>query len=267
MEKLTKPIDSIWNTFTCEEHKCYLWQTGPLKIWVKRIGQDWLIANESQPEETLTLTPWSMAVNEPSNLPWQRWSFNKIHEKLEVTPCMPDRPLVVKTRVLTSLPPGADATFYVGIPLWISLEAVSKTEKAAMTRHSSLTLSNTWFGNQYEGEFCYALKTRAVRALAEATVMPHRALCPIVIHNKEDIPLPIQKICIRAKHLNIYQSEKQIWTNRINVTFKGDGISSKVVYDDKPPSEAKTPILLKNAEEKPASGLIHTLGQSFVDLF
>lgn len=265
-ENLNKPTDSIWNTFTCVESNCYLWQTGPLKVWIKRIGRDWLIASENRPEETPASTPWSLTEKEPSNLSWQRWTFNRIHEKVEVKPCMPDRPLVVKTHAPTNLPPGVDATFYVSIPLWVSFR-ITSSEMSEINRYCGVTLSNTWFGNHEEGEFCYALKTRAVRNLADARNLPHRALCPVVIHNKAEMPLPIQKICIRAKHLNIYQSEKQIWTNRINVSFRGDGLSSKVEYDDEPPMEAKYPILLNTAEEQAESGVLHTLGQTFGDLF
>ena len=238
-----------------------------MNLWIKRIGLDWLIASETRPVDNPVSAYWSVTDNEPCEKSLQRWSFSEKYDHIEVAPCMPDRPLVVKTHLLTSLPPGGQATFYVSIPLWVSLSAVRKTDTVAMTKHSSQTLSNTWFGNHDEGEFCYALKTSAVRTGAEAGVEPHRALCPVVIYNKEDIPLPVQKICIRAKHLSIYQCGKQTWTNRISVTFKGNGKSSKVEYDALPPSEAGSPILLKTAEEKSESGLIHTLGQSFVDLF
>ena len=82
--KTTK--DSIWNTFTCKENNCYLWQTGPLKIWMKRMGQDWLIANENRVEESPRTPQWSLLEEEPLNLSWQRWTFNQVHENIEITP-------------------------------------------------------------------------------------------------------------------------------------------------------------------------------------
>lgn len=259
-----------WNVFTCEEQVCYLWQAGPLKIWLKRIDCDWLIANELTGEEN-NATDWSQVVDkeEPSSLKWKRWPFNRKYEQIEISPVMSDRPLVVKTHIETSLPPGVTANFYVNLPLSAKLSVVSNPQHLEVVRQNSVALSNTWFGNHYHGELCYALKTRAIRKTIEASILPHRALCPVTISNKTEVALPIQKICVRAKHLNLYSSNQQLWTNRIKVIFRGEGLTSQVIYEKTPPNEIEspTPTPVQKAEEKPENGFLSTLGNSFMDLF
>lgn len=167
----------------------------------------------------------------------------------------------------THIPSGMEAIFYVNIPMCAKVETETSIQTTELLSVNSVTLSNTWFGDNFEGDLCYALKTKAVRSVKDATPQPHRALCPILIANKADEPLPLQKICIRAKYLSVYASDNRFWTNQISVSFLGKGLVSKVHYDHNPPAELKDPRLICQAPKRYESGFFKTLGQSFIDLF
>ena len=256
-----------WGTYTCEEDVFYMWQAGPLKVWCKRSSLEWQLAHELIEDEELSEHLWQRLDQEPENVSWQKWTFSKPHENVVFRPVMSDRPLVVKTLTPTHIPAGMEAVFYVNIPLCAMVETRNDSETTELMSISSVTLSNTWFGNNFEGDLCYALKTRAVRLAKDAKPQTHRALCPIFIANRAHETLPLQKICIHARYLNIYASESQFWTDRISVSFHGKGIPSKVHYGSAPPSELKDPVLICKAPEHYESGFFKTLGQSFIDLF
>jgi len=259
-------VNAMWNTFSCDNNVLYQWQNGPLKIWLKRTANDWLLASDTFIEEDAQ-TGWSQLLEEPAGLEWKRWPFNDMFDQVALIPVMPDRPLVVKTRIESNLPPGVKAMFYVHISLHVKVSAVLKNRMVEMIRLPTITLSNTWFGDNFGGELCYALKTRAVRDQRDATFAPYRAVCPVLIHNDSDTALPIQKICIRAKHLNIYQTPERLWTNQVNVTFRGEGLTSRVDYKTTLPVEIQDARLLQEAEEKPQNNIISTLGHGFLNIF
>ena len=257
-----------WKTYTCEENILYLWQAGPLKVWLKRSNLEWQLAHELCEEEDSTESQWQKIDDEePEDVSWERWAFSKPHEEIAFLPAMQERPLVVKTTTPTHIPSGMEAVFYVNIPMCAKVETRTSNEKTELLSVSSVTLSDTWFGNNFEGDLCYALKTKAVRSVSDAKPQPHRALCPILIANKADEPLPLQKICIRANYLNVYASDNRFWTNRISVNFLGKGVPSRVHYGTAPPAELKDPTLVYQASKRYESGFFKTLGQSFIDLF
>jgi hypothetical protein len=256
-----------WGTYTCEADVCYSWQSGPLKVWLKRSPLEWQLAHELSEDEELTEYQWQSLDLDPEGVSWQKWAFSNPHEEVVFRPVMPERPLVVKTLTPTYIPADMEAVFYVNIPLCAMIETQKNSHTAKFESISSVTLSDTWFGNNFEGNLCYALKTRAVRTAEEVKPQPHRALCPISIANKAHETLPLQKICIHAKYLNIYASNSQLWTNRISVSFLGKGVPSKVHYAHTPPAELEKPVLVCKSMERYESGFFKTLGQSFIDLF
>ena len=228
-----------WGTYACDDSTFYLWQAGPLRIWVQRYGFEWQLASELFEDEELTEHYWQSLDQEPEGISWQKWVFSKPCENLVFRPAMPDRPLVVKTLIPTHIPAGMEAVFYVNIPLYAVVEIQKDSKSTELTSIGSVTLSNTWFGNNFEGDLCYALKTKAVRLTEDIKPQPHRAVCPIFIANKANETLPLQKICIHAKYLNIYTSDHKFWTNRISVSFMGKGVPSKVHYASTPPEGLK----------------------------
>lgn len=256
-----------WGAYVCEEGAYYAWQAGPLKIWVRRCNLEWQLAHKNLENEELDEHRWQKIDPAPEDVSWEKWVLSKPYETVFFRPVMPDRPLVVKTLTPTHIPAGMEAVFHVNIPLWAMVETRKDSKTAELASISSVTLSNTWFGNNFEGNLCYALKTRAVRSAKDAKPQPHRALCPVFIANKANETLPLQKICIHARYLNIYLSNNQFWTNQISVNFLGSGLASKVNYASKPPVELQNPVLVCKAPERYESGFFKTLGQSFIDLF
>lgn len=260
------PADYIWNTFTCSENTVYLWQNGTLKVWFKRTNNDWLIASKTSPaHEDLTIL--TELEKEPEQIEWSRWSLGNDANQITFSQEMTDRPLLVKTLITSHLPPGTSATFYTSIPLAVKISIVQKNKTTELLRLNSLQLSNTWFGDNFAGELCYAFKTKALREHQHATKAPYRAICPVMIQNDANLALPIQRICIRVKNLNIYKGAQHFWTNRVNVNFRGNGLPSRLEYEKSAPEELKDAVLVKKAEEVPENKFLSTLGHSFLNIF
>ncbi|MFT4900809.1 MAG: hypothetical protein ACI81V_000076 [Lentimonas sp.] len=257
-------LNSPWDDLHCAEKQLYHWQTGPLNLWIKRDSSDWLIAETKLPEDNSSARV-GPAKDEPTGLEWMRWNFSKPIKDLRISPVMPDRPVVIKARIPSNLAPGAEVTFYVSIPVWVRLATKEGIDESEIIRIGSTIISNTWFGDNIEGELCYAIKTHAVRNIADIKAYPHRAICPITIRNNANTALPIQKICLRAKYLNVYQNKTHLWTSKVKVLFRGNDQVSEVKYSQSAPAEAAECTLRHKAELSPEKNFLKTFTHGFFD--
>jgi hypothetical protein len=147
---------------------------------------------------------------------------------------MPDRAVVVRPEQPISVPSGAQARFFVSIPIWLRIS----TGSGKATRLCDLptaVLSNIWFGDPMSGELCYSLKTRARRTFDAADTRPNCAVCPILIENAASEQLPLERVCVRTEHLAVYPGESELWTNAVTVKFRGADQTSDLNYEQSPP--------------------------------
>jgi len=100
----------------------------------------------------------------------------------------------------------------------------------------SVLLSNIWFGDPTSGDLCYSLRTRARRDISNWQTEPHRAVCPVTIHNSANTQLDIERFCVHAIHLSVFAGASRLWTNGTRITFKGEAEVSQLEYADKPPN-------------------------------
>jgi hypothetical protein len=244
---------NIWEPKEISVDQCFAAQIGPLRLWLKRAGDELRMAFHGSPEpESLTeirpLAPHAGA--EPEDLEWGRWVVGPMGESVRLVPVMPDRPVVVHPEMPVKIPSDQEALFFVSIPVWVRVTA-GQAGKLKLCEQPSVVLSNTWFGDTVSGELCYSLRSRARRSITDSEPRPHFAVCPVRIRNTSTSQLAVERLCVHVEHLRIYFGPRQLWTNDVNITFSGEADVSRVSYLQNPPdhepvervlSEARTPL-------------------------
>jgi len=227
----------LWQPHQIEQDQCLEAQVGPLQLWLRRSGDEIRIATKHRRdiESLVKAVPLHPAAErKPAGLDWSRWVCGSC-DQLLLTPVTPDRPVVVRPEVPLKIPPGREALFFVGVPLWVRITA-GDANKVQLCEVPSVTLSNIWFGDPMSGDLCYSLRTRARREFSDSKAEPHRAICPVTIRNAAPMQVDIERFCVHVAHLSIYPGTSRLWTGGVQITFKGEAETSPVEYSEKPPT-------------------------------
>ena len=243
----------IWNHSKIGSGEILRSQIGPILLWFRKIEDEMHIAFERLPEpDTIVDATGPAAVNgvESEGLDWARWIVGDETNTFQVLPIMPDRPVVVHPELPVKIPTGHKALFFVSIPVWLRALAGEK-KPIELCEVPVLILSNTWFGDTMSGQLCYSLRSRARRQIKDSETNPSRAICPVKIRNNSPRQLDIERLCIHVVHLKTYSGDKNLWTNEVTITFRGDDQVAKIDYSRERPafepigeilSEARAPI-------------------------
>lgn len=224
---------TIWDNFKAENKKCYFKQIGPLKIWIEHRNDEWLVASKNVAGE-YGIVHSEVLDSVPEDITWKRYVLPGNSKKVELSPAFSERSVIVRPESALKLVSGAQALFYVLIPLWVRI-SVGTQNKHTLTELPCQILSNTWFGEPHEGELCYYLKTTARRTLDNSVSRPHQAVCPVYIRNVSANDLDFSRLCIRTNFLSLYKGTSWLWTNKVHVQFRGINQTSKIRYDNEIP--------------------------------
>jgi hypothetical protein len=228
-----------------------------LKLSFKRLNNElWLNTDQQVAPEV------AEAGTEAKEPDWSRWVIMNTDKSkagtsmvISVMPSYPDRPLIVRPEYPLRLIPGAKVLVFMRIPVFVSVYDESRKEPRLLTEFPSIQLSNTWFGSMTEGELCYWLKTRA-RTFPEAlTEKPHLCTCPIHIVNSSDEELLVDKLCLRLDTLSIYEADGRLWSDQMNIFYKGEERFSDLAAAGKPPAQASGARLLRPPRKASSSNI------------
>lgn len=242
----------IWEPKQLEAEQTAAIRLGPLHLYLRRVGDDWLVASQTTGENVSGIE-FDHSPKLSKDLGWHRWAFNATHDQFFLRPVMPDRPVVVRPRNVLTLPPSTEIVFFVSIPIWVRIylgDPAHQRLATVLDTFPSGNLSETWFGDFSDGELSYALRSFAFRRLSSFGNYPHRAICPVVIRNRSEEPIFCHKLCVRAQYLNLYRDKDRLWTNQVTVYHRGDDELSQIKYKKSPPVQADNPILLHEADLK-----------------
>jgi len=255
IRKKTPPAAKRWLAIRLDENEAAIWSVENIMVYTQRVLGDWMLAR-AESETTPTEQAARKIDSLPLSLDWKRWALEHEAKEVRFWPTLPNRPLVIKTRIPVIVPPKTTVKLYVNFPIWLEVSVLQEDEYYTLDTIVPTTLSNTWYGTQYEGQLCYALRSRARRSLEDLTDEPLRAVCLFQITNRSEDSLPVEKIKIDPNHLSLYQSGSRLWTNCVNVTFKGNDEHSELHYDSSPPEELKNAKLIREAVDPPHRGSI-----------
>jgi hypothetical protein len=243
----------IWKSFELAEGEIIKWNVGTIRFYAGRILNDWFFSHESSEEpQSVDIQIRKESLAEEMN--YERWAFKTPKHCIHFTPIMPDRPLVVRPITPLGIPPESEVQFFINIPARIRISIGDDRSTLDIAEFSSQVLSNTWFGDNFNGILCYSNKSYIRREKNELEVIPNQIICPFKIKNKGNELLKVERICLNVKYLSIYAGQQRLWTNGVTAIFRGNGKGTQLEYSNSAPKNANDPTLLVKALEKPERG-------------
>jgi hypothetical protein len=218
---------AVWDPFELGQRQCAVWRFPPRHIFVERIEQEWHVL--SQPggggDGSSTIS-FIERTEKPYSTGWRHY-LTRGDSVVQPVPVLPDRPLVVRPdRPLTILP-GESSQFFLQIPVWFRLTCTAD-RPVRIFEEPLFILSNTWFGDPVNGELCYSLPIRLHQGIQSLDPSPDQAVCPLFLTNDSNTDLLFEKICVHVENLSLFRSATRLWTNRINVDFRGSDQSTQI---------------------------------------
>lgn len=228
----------IWEPHQIEQAQYLEGQVGPLQLWLRRSGDEIHIAVKHRRDSESQTKAFALRVageRRPAGLDWSRWVCGDDCDRILLSPLTPDRPVVVRPELPVRIPPSHEALFFVGIPIWVQI-STGNSDYTKLCEQPSVVLSNIWFGDPMSGDLCYSLRTRARRVISDSQAEPHRAVCPVKIRNAARGQVEIERFCVHVAHLSVYPGNSRLWTNGVQITFKGEDEVSQLEYSETPPA-------------------------------
>lgn len=228
--KLNMVTDN-WSIHNVSDDQIYYWKIGEANLWIRRDKNEIYISSSHDKNVVHQNTN-----NIPENLQWARFAIKEEPTSIELSPVMPDRPLVVKPEASFYLTGGTKRTIYIRIPVWIRISIVAKP-KTKLIEIPTVILSNTWFGDLADGELCYWLSSGARSKIESDLSRPYMAICPITVQNESDDNLLVEKFVVRTENSTLFSHNSQIYTDEIFISFKGKDEISLITFKGKPYKE------------------------------
>lgn len=185
---------------------------------------------------------------------WIRWAV-PAEESLALHPALPDRLVVVSPEQPFHLPPEGRARVFVRIPLFVRVRTTGEASSATtLEEFPSVVLSDTWWGAFTEGEVGYWLETRARREITPELYSPHLAVCPFTLVNRSTQSLPVERFAVRVAYLTLFGRGNAVWTDEVQVRYRGGPEGSEIRYTGKVPDDAGDVELLADSREPAPRG-------------
>ncbi|KGE71711.1 DUF432 domain-containing protein [Spirochaeta lutea] len=238
----------LWGPIRTDDTTCLYWSFPQCELWIRRVTDEWFVLTQHAQDYALPVATHhttdnlpleaAIPVDPPEVNGWSRFVTLQ-QDELGLLPALPDRPLVIRPSMSSTLLPGRWAQFFLAIPVWANLVTLKSKEQTIFQEIPLTLLSNTWFGNTTGGELCYALDTPFHRSPDEIQKNPVTAICPLTIKNSSKELLQFQRLCLHVENLELYQEETQLWTNQITVTYKGAELLSQIDIKKTPARESQ----------------------------
>ena len=230
----------IWKKNEVTPELLYRAKIGGVVIWIKHCQEDWYVAAEPVQEdaELQPLEPVKLSRNrEPGK--WKRWISGSESRVVQFIPALPDRPLVLKPEVIPRFPPRHEAFLFVSVPVFVRI-LVGDRDPITLCEVSTVSFSKTWFGDTLSGLSCYSRLTRVLRQLEAPQKTQNRAICQLRIRNNARTELEFQRFCLHVENLSVFQSDKRLWTNAVDISYRGEDKDTQVVISSDAPDIGKT---------------------------
>lgn len=253
-----------WQATSVSEGQSFRLTLGPLDLAVGRSGPTWLIRIERQPEEdTETRLKSRVAAGLPEPYD-ERFVQADAAASIRLEPRLADRSIVIRPRQPIHLLPHEELTLYLSTP--VNLRILAGDPPVLLREIPSVILSDTWFGpSTQEGELCYAGRTHARHRVEELPRRPHRAITPLLIRNRSETVLPLEKVSLPVPMLSLYgAADASLWTQTVTLVRAGATDLAKVSIDPKAP-DLGMPIekLAEPRSDHSRSGLVRAFSVLF----
>lgn len=206
-------IPAIWNAFSFLNNEVKEFRLGDLLLSIQWSRGQWRIG--------------SAYVSKGGERTWTRFVADDT-DSLSLVPDLPDRPLVVRPREPIKILTAEKALFFARIPPRVKLVAGKPPKQKTIVSFPSLVLSSTWFGEPTTGELCYSLMSTLVTKVETRDISKERIIIPLSVRNNSEETLDFQRICVHVEYLSLFSCDKGLWTNGIEVVFRGADLASQI---------------------------------------
>lgn len=241
MDRTSDRIGVWWGKFTLTGDQSGFWRIGPMKLWLRRLLNEWRIAHcsEGDPNDGALEVRLPVEPREPgAEFEVVRFFFRQPPDDLSLLPAPADRPVIIRSETPLCIPANEEITLYVSTPLWVRLQ-VGRPEKLLL----ELPLyrpSDTWFGpNTREGEIAYAGRTQGRLHLEDLPFRPHRAVTPVLIRNLAEESLLLERINVPVPYLSLFSAaDGGLWTQGLTLEREAEKGLAVIYLDKDPPRQA-----------------------------
>ncbi len=251
--------DHWWGQYQFALNQTGNWQVGASSLAITRLKTEWQIQHLEQalPEEEQN--GWSVDLpgsRLDGDATVRRHLFQNTSSNLGLQPALADRPVVSRPVTAVHLSPGAKVTIFVSSPIWIVVSTTKPDVVLFDIPHQRP--SDTWFGpSTWEGELCYAVRTRARLSLEEIQHRPHRAVTSINIHNKEEQIMLLERLNLPVRHLTLYtDADGMLWTSDVTVVTEETMASAELHIDRGTPRYANAAKLVTKPRDRAESHVV-----------
>jgi hypothetical protein len=168
---------------------------------------------------------------------FSRHLLNQTEEVLSISPALADRSIVARPASKLHILPGEQIELYVSSPLWFTVKLPTKS--FCFADIPFWRPSDSWFGpSPMVGELCYAKFTDAKVNLSQLEKREYRAITNVLIKNRHDQTLSIERINLPVPFFNIYvDKERQFWTDQIEITHRSDTEQAGITINEHSPGQ------------------------------
>ncbi len=263
----SSPIESWWGDWALDLGEVRRWRIGPSVLWVQRLELEWRAWWDGvggRLDGSLECAVPASVDEVPDHLQPQRFASTLAVERIFVGPRLPERIVVARPESPFTVLPEQDVQLFVSTPVFVELGLDSPEP---ILEFPSFVLSDTWTGaSTTDGEAAYAMKTACRLRLADLVRAPHRAITPIVLRNRVDQPLLVERIAVPVPFLDVYgSSNHRIWTSTITLTRRTEeaGLASVDIGAEAPTFAEGGKLIAHARRERDDEGILHALSGLF----
>lgn len=228
----------MWSRIETKPETTYFWKIGLKEIFLKKINKEWLFLVKDSQDLAKEIFH-SELKDEIKDVEWLTFIGDN-QNSIQVLPVFPNRPIVVKPISPLKVLPNKSMKLFIQIPAWIQFYSNSYTKENLIFECNSEELSSTWFGEPDNGLLAYSKPLEISTALEEPKLTGHNIICPIRLSNDSKTILDIQRLLLHVEFLNIYNDDKNLWSNEVRIRFKGENEISDVQYVNEAPFSEKS---------------------------
>ena len=268
-EQSNSQRDGVWAhpyQLACGQTQCH--QLGHIRLWVSLQDMEWQVRHELLAPGADPLT-WheTLADDLPATDAFLQRFIRPGNDQgvVRYQPAMAALPTVIRPYQPLTIPAGGRCVLYVGTSLWLQIFVGEQSQ--AMTELPLATPSKTWLGaNTMEGQICYASATYGRLTLEAVPKRPWRAVTPVTINNRREVPLLLERFSLPTPLLSIHRNEYgQLWTPGVVVDCETEMGSASLRIEPNVLAAAGPCEAIAPAREKLAKG--RSLVRAFDHLF
>ena len=239
---------NIWDSYNIDDGKYGYFQIRELHLWIQKMYQEWIVGWKQKPEYPENVSMQILDTCTEGSIEWRRKVVKDTDSLIHLSPLMPERAVVVKPDSALQITAGAEALFYVSIPMWIGV--FTGKSQSALFEVPTISLSNTWFGEPNNGSLCYSIKTSIHSIFSNLSLQSNEVVCPVQIKNTASVDLDFTRLCIQTDYLSIYKIDNELWTNKLHVHFRGIDKDSNIIYENSYPEKNRKYTLVFKSRKK-----------------